>query len=400
MKHQLLLTAMLLTGISWGAAQSVFDDDIYYNPKNDKSTQTQKTQTTKKKQSNYIADFSSMDVDTYNRRGEQYYATPVDTIGSYVENGEDFVYTQEIQKYYNPTIVVDNAAVLGDVLSNAYGNVEIVINDNGIPVFTPYYAGWWASPSWRFNYGLWGWNIGFYDPWYWGPSWSWGWGPTWAWGPSWSWGWGPAWGPGWGPAHRPGWGPRPPMASWSPNGHRPAGVRPGWSHNTRPGGNMAHRQPARPGWSTSTRPGASSRPGNSATRPGGNARPGSTQTRPAGGHAGVVNNNGRWEYNTTRTTGHRQQGTGVVNSGRGQNSGTVNSSTNRGSTSNRSNSGYNRSNNTNRSNNNSSYNRSNNSNRSSNRSSSYNPSRSSGGNFGGSRSTGGGSRGGSRGGRR
>ena len=111
---------------------------------------------------------ADMDVDAYNRRGEQYYASPVDTIGTYVENGEDFVYTQQIQKYYNPTIVVDNADVLGDVLENAYGNVEIVIDNNGLLVFSPYYgwnypyyAGWWSSPSWGLSINPWGWSIGF-----------------------------------------------------------------------------------------------------------------------------------------------------------------------------------------------------------------------------------------------
>ena len=52
---------------------------------------------------------------------------PADTIGLRAENGEDFpVYTQQIQKYYNPTIVLDNAELLADVLNNSYGNVDIV----------------------------------------------------------------------------------------------------------------------------------------------------------------------------------------------------------------------------------------------------------------------------------
>ncbi|MDE6792351.1 MAG: hypothetical protein K2J48_04640 [Muribaculaceae bacterium] len=391
MKHQLILTALLLFGASsvWG--QSAFDDDIYYNPDKAK-TSVQEQKKEKKRKSNYIANMADMDVDTYNRRGEAYYTTPVDTIGSYIENGEDFVYTQQIQKYYNPTIVVDNADVLGDVLANAYGNVEIVIDNNGLPVFSPYsyswgwpyYSSWWTSPSWRFNVGLWGWNIGFYDPWYswsWGPSWTWGYGPAWSWGPG--WGYGPGWGLGWGPAYPPGgWGPRPPMASWRPNGNRPAGARPGWSATTRPGGNMAHRNPSSSGY----------RPGNH--RPissmGGS---GSNSVRPGNG-VGVNNNNGRWEYNTTGTTGHRKPGTGVVNSGNSNrnygNSGVNNNNSNRGtgvSNSHR---------NTNSGN---SYNNRNNS--GSRNNGSYSPGRSSGGSFGGGRSTGGGGRsGGGRGGRR
>ncbi len=76
-----------------------------------------------------------MDVDDYNRRGF-YYNSPVDTIGMSAEAElSDFVYTQQIQKYYNPTIVLDNSDMLADVLENSYGNVDIIINDFGIPSF-------------------------------------------------------------------------------------------------------------------------------------------------------------------------------------------------------------------------------------------------------------------------
>lgn len=397
MKHPHVFAAMLLLGAPALFAQSAFDDDIYYNPSKDKAV-TKQTKTTTKKKSNYIANMGDMDVDVYNRRGEAYYTTPVDTIGTYAENAEDFVYTQQIQKYYNPTIVVDNADVLADVLSNAYGNVEIVIDNNGLPIFTPYtyaYAGWpyyrnwWNTPGWGFSFGGWGWNVGFYDPWYswgWGPSWSWG--PSWAWGPAWGYGPGWGWGPAWGPAYRPGvWGPQPPMASWRPNGNRPAGARPGWSSNTRPGGNVASRVPSRGNGNTGYRPAAGSRPG-------------VASTRPAGG-TGVTNNNGRWEYNTTATTGHRQPNTGVVNSGNSSvSTGNRTSGYNRGTGTTNSSSRYNNSSNTS-TRNNSSYNTRNNSSSSSRNNSSYSPSRSSGSYGSGARSTGGGSRsGGGRGGRR
>ena len=381
MKHQLLISAMLLLTPAAVYAQDYFDDDIYYNPKKSSST-------SQKKKSAYIPNMADMDVDAYNRRGEQYYASPVDTIGTYVENGEDFVYTQQIQKYYNPTIVVDNADVLGDVLENAYGNVEIVIDNNGLPVFSPYYgwnypyyAGWWSSPSWGLSINPWGWSIGFYDPWY-----------SWGWRPSYAWGWGPGWGPGWG------WGPscpghpggRPPMANYRPNGNRPVGPNSGWSNSTRPGGggNLAHRVPGgnsvnRPG-STSTRPGLSARPGVSMSRPGG---------------AGVVNNNGRWEYNTTNSMGHRQAGTGVVNNSGGNNR--VNSVKNGATTNRRATNNVNRSNmNTQKATSNTrNYN---NTNRTTNRNNgSFNTGRTNrGGGFGGgSRNTGGGSRRGGGGGR-
>ncbi len=397
MKHQLYLTGLLLMTSSVAFAQSYFEDDIYYNPDKNKTTTAVKKQ---KKQSNYIANMAEMDVDTYNRRN-QYYVTAIDTIGRGVENGEDFVYTQQIQKYYNPTIVVDNADLLGDVLANAYGNVEIVINDNGLPIFTPYYSyGWPYYNRWGWNIGSWGWNISFYDPWYaWNWGYGWGWGPSWAWGPSWGWGYGPGWGPSWswGPGwgYGPGWGGLPPMANWRPNGNRPVAPNPGWSGNHRPGvtgGNsgLAHRVPSgnnglRPGSSSggsysvnNHRPGVSG--GNVATVP----SSGMSNSRP-GGHTGVVNNNGHWEYvngghrvpagtvsgaSNSSTNNNRRPGT--VSSGSSHNSNRVTTNTN----SNRNNYNYN-----------SNSNNSVNSNRSFNTGRSGSSNR--GGSFGGSRSTGG-----------
>lgn len=249
---KLFLTLGVLA-LSLPVAQAQYDD-IYYNPDKPSASRTTQTQKQKKqKKSYYIADFSNMDVDEYNRAGDMYYATPVDTIGTTVENGQDFVYTQQIQKYYNPTIVLDNADLLEDVLNNSYGNVEVVINNNGIPVFSPYYssvyydypfyASWSWGPSWTWTWGpSWRWN------WGWGPSWAWG--PSWTWGPSWSWGWGPGyypgWGPGWGPGHYPGGWHRPFYADYRPGAHRPTAPRPGWSGNRPRGGNYNGQLAGRP----------------------------------------------------------------------------------------------------------------------------------------------------------
>lgn len=283
----------LLACVSAIQAQDAFDD-IYYNPKKSNTTTSSKSN----KKSYYISDMGNMDVDAYNRRGEQYYVSSIDTIGSVVENGDDFVYTQQIQKYYNPTIVVDNANVLDDVLSNAYGNVDIIINNNGYPVFAPYnYYSWnwpyytsvWSPWSWGISFGPLSWNIGWYSPWY-----SWNWGP--AWGPGWGPGW---WGPGPGPVWRPGpggpgWGPGPrPMASWSPGGNRPAAPRPGWSASTQPRPSMGMHQPPVGNYN-----GGGNRGGN---RVNGNMVGQQSPQRPGG----VVNNNGKWEYQTPAAKGHR-----------------------------------------------------------------------------------------------
>lgn len=364
-KNYLALIALIAcVGTAFG--QDYFDD-IYYNPKKDKAASSASNAKKAEKVSYYIENMGDMDVDAYNRRGSQYYTSQIDTIGSRVENGEDFVYTQQIQKFYNPTIVVDNASALGDVLANAHGNVEIVINNNGIPVFAPwygynwnwpYYSSVWSPWSWSWNWGSWGWSIGWYDPWFswgWGPAWGPGWGPGWRPGPN--WGWGPAWrpGPSWGPG--PGPAPRP-MATWSPRGNQSVGPRPGWSSATQPGrSNITPQHKAPVG-------------GNRAPS---NARPGSmpSTTRPAG----VVNNNGRWEYNTSNSTGHRTAGTGVINSRPSNNNNGKVINTRPTTTTNRNNNAVNNNRRTTTNNN------------------SYSPSRSSNSSFGGgSRSTSGGGR--------
>ncbi|MDE6256907.1 MAG: hypothetical protein K2M53_00835, partial [Muribaculaceae bacterium] len=193
MKKILFATAIL--ALAGTAVQAQEFDDIYYNPKKDSSQPVE----SKKKKSNYIKDFSSIDVDTYNRRG-QYYESPIDTIGVQAENGEDFVYTQKIQKFYNPTVVVDNADILADVIDNSYGNVNIIF-ENGLPYFNSIYGwpGYYDYYSW---YPSWRWNSSYY--WSYNPMWgfelwpSWSLGPSWAWGPSFGWGWGWNYGPSWG----------------------------------------------------------------------------------------------------------------------------------------------------------------------------------------------------------
>ena len=372
MKIKSLLLMAAAAGILAPATVYADDyvDDIYFNPKKDNFVGA------KKKNPNYIENFSDMDVDAYNLRG-QYYTTPIDTIGAKVSSDEDFVYTQQIQKYYNPTIVLDNSQVLADVLENSYGNVEIVFN--GLtPAFLPTYGYGW--PYYRGYYDPWAWNIGFggwsiggwYDPWYWGPSWSWGWGPSWGWG-----------GPGWGPGPTWGWGG--PNGTWNPGGNRPVNPGSGWAGN--------HRHPG-----ASTRPG-SSRPASSGSQwsIAGNHR-GSYGTATSGsgrpGAAGTGNNRGY----TVGNDGHRYRGTGSVNTGTStgnRNNGTVGNNRYSGNS-------YNSNSNSNR---NSNYNTNRNNSGNTRNSGSYNnTTRSSGngsfggGSFGGGRRSGGG--GGGRGGRR
>ena len=56
MKHQLILATMLALGAPAILAQSYFDDDIYYNPKKDKTA----TQTVKKKKQSKMQRLSNI----------------------------------------------------------------------------------------------------------------------------------------------------------------------------------------------------------------------------------------------------------------------------------------------------------------------------------------------------
>lgn len=303
MKKTVIIMSLLLAGIPVMSAQDTFEDDIYFNPKNEKK---------QAKKSNYIANIADMDVDTYNLGGMMT-PMPTDTIGLRTENGEDFVYTQQIQKYYNPTIVVDNADLLADILNNSYGNVDVVIN-NGIVGFAPYNYGWpyysWSpyysySPwGWNFTWGSgWGWNIGlgWYDPWYaWSPGWGWGW----TWGPGWGWDY-----PGWG---GPAWGGPVRYADYTPHGNHRVGASGNWASNTRPGGNYSDNRYSMnrtPGYGSATNNHRASRYNNSGSNShrvySGGYNPGSFTDRTST----QIDNNRRRATTTNRNSYNNNRGT-------------------------------------------------------------------------------------------
>lgn len=263
---QILITMSLLAAVALPVAAQ-WDDDIYYNPKRE---QEKKEKARAEAMAADTLGRTDIDVDAYNMRGAFGSAlTPIDTVGASVASGQDFVYSNQIQKFYNPTIIVDNAELLDDVLNNSYGNVSVVI-ENGVPVFD--YA--YASP---YN---WGWNFGWrytnrFNPFWWGVSMGYIWEP----------GWIPGWGPAWAPGFDPFW-------SFGPAGWWRPVYNPAWTaHHYRPNGNQVN-QGGRPG---------------SSYRPGGYARP---SYRPnastAQGRPGLLNGN------STRTY---RQNPGTLNSG-------------------------------------------------------------------------------------
>lgn len=317
MKTRYLLLAVLLGAVGTAYAQDEYDDIYYSEPK--PASTPRNSQGFSKPGSHYVPNMHEVDIDAYNRRGESYYTTPADTIGVSASETPDYIYTQQIQQYYNPTIVVSNQSLLEQVLNGSYGNVNIVYTGS-TPYFLPYYAylpsisavlPWgmglsydWGSPwNWPwyyqpwYNLNYWGWNPGF--------NWGWhcGWGPAygWTWGPSWGWDWHHN--RHWTANHyrpnmhgngftRPGWTSTTRPALGNPQAsHRPAGSRPGTT--TGGGGTTNHRpgatvRPAAGMASTTSRPGTTSSDryqGNTVTthRPGTTVRPGTSAVRPSSG---------------------------------------------------------------------------------------------------------------------
>jgi len=273
-------------------AQDIYDD-IYYDSSSEKAVVNQPVKAASNVYNTTVADYPSADsyvfnsgstrsVDEYNRRG----IFAIDTVANEASAdtiGGDFAYTHQIERFYNPDVVVGSSdPTLAQVYYAEPANINIVVNN-------PYPSWYWGWPYYSsYYYSPWGY---YPSSWYYGPSWSW----TWGWGPSWAWGYDPYWGygPCWGWGHSWGWNvpPRPynprHHGAWAsnrptgyPGGGRPAGGRPG--SGQRPGANVgaSGRHPGtvqpsggRPGnVGTSVRPatdGTSLRPGatNSGYRP-------------------------------------------------------------------------------------------------------------------------------------
>lgn len=308
-KRFTLTMATVLATVGLMSAQSYFDDDIYYNPsKATKTTKTQSSDNSAKKNTVIVYDYPSADtysvngtrkisVDDYNRRG--IFAS--DSLSADT-TATDFAYTRRIEQFYNPQIV----SASGDQdLANIYymepDQVNIYINTPsgywGYDYFYPYSA--WNSPYWYNNY--WRWN----SSWYWGswydPYWSWGWGPSWAWGPS--WGWGPGWGGGhaYNPRHPGAMGVLPNHSGSSATGSRPSLTNGGRHYGVN--GNYSTNRPSinsRPGYTNSTQ------------------QSGTTNRRPSLSNS---NSNSRPAYNSnSNNSNNNYNRQGTTNGGRYNNS--------------------------------------------------------------------------------
>lgn len=299
------LLALALMPASVMLAQSIYDDDIYYNPKNDKKAKTVAVPAKTVAVVDTVADFPSADtytvvtgstrsVDEYNRRG--IFAVSDTTVAATDSTAlDDFVYTRRIEQFYNPSVVTSSDdAELAKLYYAEPANINIYVE-------SPDYWGW-GYPYYSYNYwgypwygSSWYWNSWYAPSW----SWSWGWGPAWgsAWGPGWGWSWG------WGGVPARPYNPRHPGALTRPghaggvtaagSGYRPgaAGRHPG----TRPASTLGSGtyRPSTSGGTDTYRPST----GGNATRPGANGN----YSRPSNNN----NNTSRPTYNNNNNNTSR-----------------------------------------------------------------------------------------------
>ena len=191
-RNYLLILASVLTPLLV-SGQSYYDDDIYYNPSKVKKTEKREV---KKQKTEETADFEEptyqvytsnpRDVDEYNRRGA--YKVSADTISAdtVVANPDVFQYTERMERFDNPTIVVSSDDSRLKELYYA-DNVNIYVGTPSVTwsiggFYDPWYRSSWYYNSWDWSFG-WGCYrpyYGWYDP-FWGPSY-----PYYGWGYGWS----------------------------------------------------------------------------------------------------------------------------------------------------------------------------------------------------------------------
>lgn len=184
-----LISALVVSGVGRMAAQDF--DDIYYDSSHSNTSKTTSATTVAPANNsyNYAGTVNGRDIDEYNRRGTtngNYTAQQPDTV--YSDNGgagngySDYTYTMRIQRFYNPTIVIESSdpALLTALVAPAYAAATF---GTILSPFSSLYWGWDYYPA---SYYAWNaWN----NPWYYG-GWNWGWHSSWYWGdPYWNYGW-------------------------------------------------------------------------------------------------------------------------------------------------------------------------------------------------------------------
>lgn len=181
------------------AQRSVFEDDIYYTPKDEVKTvvkkQTVQTQTVTQQNAAPVSqqvsqESEQFDVDAYNRRYATSYTpsttdsvteqtttttTTTTTTQSYYENGvgtSNMEYAERIRRFHNPEVglyVVDPEYNTIYLIEDDYTPYVTSVNIITSPWVTPW--GWSTYRWYGYPYSSWSWSIN-YNPWYWN-SWCW-----------------------------------------------------------------------------------------------------------------------------------------------------------------------------------------------------------------------------------
>lgn len=238
------MIALLLIGSysTIATAQDYYDDDIYYNPS--KAKTKEKKSTKANSNSNVIivdypaadtyivtGDGVNIDIDTYNRRGV--FANDSINATSTV-NSENFECTQQIERFYNPDVIVESQdeTVAQIYYATPATDVNIYVGSPSWGFgYYPYYSSPWY---WGTPHSWWYYNSWAYNPWYWdyGPYWSY---------PSWYWGYGGYY-PYYHPPHHHGIAYHPGPSRPGGN-YRPSGYHSGRTNNYRPGSTSNMHRP-------------------------------------------------------------------------------------------------------------------------------------------------------------
>lgn len=155
----ILFVSLLIIGAQPVFADEYNNDDIYFNSSKQKNNE-QKKQSVEQNKVENICDYSNgykiRDIDEYNRQGKYSYidTTQNDTI--LIKDG--YEYTNRIERFYNPSIVVGSG---NQDLIDSYNENQSDINIYVNTYWSPYlYGGWWPYSAFYMP-----WYYGIYEPW-------------------------------------------------------------------------------------------------------------------------------------------------------------------------------------------------------------------------------------------
>lgn len=158
--NRLILVVLLMIGVQPIIADEYNNDDIYFDSSKQKNNKKQK-QSVEQTKFESICDYSNgykiRDIDEYNRQGIYSYIDTTKNDSILIKDG--YVYTNRIERFYNPSIVVGSG---NQDLIDSYNENQSDINIYVNTYWPPYlYSGW--CPMYSAFYIPW--YYGIYEPW-------------------------------------------------------------------------------------------------------------------------------------------------------------------------------------------------------------------------------------------